>query len=335
MTGLPDLRTLEIAATVIEEGSMSAAGERLKLTQSAVSQATKRAEQQIGATLIYREKRPLVPTDAGRVLVARMRELSHHVERTIEEIRAAAAKPERLDLRLGMIDTFASTVGPHLVRELMEGAMTLRLSAFSGLAPAHSEALARHAIDAVVTSDMMDGMDDLERFPLFREPFILVVPVRQAQKMADKSLHELLGKNRLLRYSARSHTGMQIERHLRRLSLDHPRELSFDTSDSVLAMVASGMGIAITTPLCLLQGGLQHRSALEVLPLPRPGFSRELFLITRRGEISGLAPRIAAAARNQMRLHTLPQIAAQIPWLADKVPDMVIDPLQPEASQAE
>lgn len=334
MTGLPDLRTLEIAAAVIEEGSMSAAGDRLKLTQSAVSQATKRAEQQIGATLIYREKRPLVPTDAGRVLVARMRELSHHVERTIEEIRAAAAKPERLDLRLGMIDTFASTVGPHLVRELMEGAMTLRLSAFSGLAPAHSEALARHAIDAVVTSDMMDGMDDLERFPLFREPFILVVPQKLAAKVTNKSLPELLSQHRLVRYSARSHTGMQIERHLRRLSLDHPQALSFDTSDSLLAMVASGMGIAITTPLCLLQGGL-HRSGLEVLPLPRPGFSRELFLITRRGEISGLAPRIAQAARNQMRRHTLPQIAAQIPWLAERVQAMVVEPDQPDMPQAE
>lgn len=334
MIGLFDLRTLEIAATVIEEGSMSAAGERLKLTQSAVSQATKRAEQQIGATLIYRQKRPLVPTDAGRVLVARMRELSHHVERTVEEIRAAAAKPERLDLRLGMIDTFASTVGPHLVRELMEGAMTLRLSAFSGLAPAHSEALSRHSIDALVTSDMMDGMNDLERFPLYREPFILVGPVALAQKMVGKSLHELLSQHRLLRYSARSHTGMQIERHLRRLSLEHPQALSFDTSDSLLAMVASGMGIAITTPLCLLQGGI-HRPALEVLPLPRVGFSRELFLITRRGEISGLAPRIAAAARKQMRLHTLPQIAAQIPWLAEKVQEMVIEPDQAEGAQAE
>lgn len=332
MNTLPDLRALEIAAAVIEEGSMSAAGERLKLTQSAVSQAMKRAENQVGATLVYREKRPLLPTDAGRILVARMRELGLHVERAVEEIRAAAARPERMDLRLGMVDSFASTVGPHLVRELMEGAMTLRLSALSGLVPAHSEALARHAIDAAVTSDMMDEVDDLERFPLYREPFVLAGPKGLGSELAEMPLQELLQHHRLIRYSARSHMGMQVERHLRRLGLDHPRVLSFDTADALLSMVASGMGVAITTPLCLLQGGL-HLSALDVRPLPRPGFSRELLLITRRGEISSLGPRIAATARTLIRTRILPQIVAQIPWLAERAEAMVLESIAPPPSQ--
>lgn len=332
MNSLPDLRALEIAAAVIEEGSMSAAGERLRLTQSAVSQAMKRAEAQIGATLIYREKRPLLPTDAGRILVARMRDLGLHVERAVEEIRAAAARPERMDLRLGMIDSFASTVGPYLVRELMEGAMTLRLAALSGLVPAHSEALARHAIDAVVTSDMMTEVDDLERFPLYREPFVLAGPKGTGAALAEMPLKDLLRQYRLIRYSERSHMGAQIERHLRRLGLDHPRVLSFDTADALLSMVASGMGIAITTPLCLLQGGL-HLSALDVRPLPRPGFSREVLLITRRGEISTLGPRIAASARTLIRLRILPQIVAQIPWLGDSVESMVLEPDGPVLDQ--
>src|SRR5215471_17946133 len=174
---LPDLNALEIAAAVIEEGSMSAAAAQLGMTQSAVSQAMKRAEAQLDVTLVHREHRPLVPTEAGRVLVAHIREIALRAERAIEEIRATASRPERQVLRLGMVDTFASTVGPVLIRELMEGSIALRVTAFSGLAPAHTEALMRHEIDAAITSDPLEELDGLIRFPLYREPFVLVCPI--------------------------------------------------------------------------------------------------------------------------------------------------------------
>jgi DNA-binding transcriptional LysR family regulator len=325
MFSLPDLRVLEVAAVVIEEGSMSAAGIRLGMTQSAVSQAMKRAETHIGAPLVHRDRRPLGPTEAGRALLVHMREITLRVERAVEEMRAAAARPEREDLRLGMIDTFASTVGPLLVRSLMDGSIAVRVSAYSGLVAAHAEALMRNEIDAAVTSDPMEGVDELNRFPLFREPFLLVAPIAWADTLRNRPLEDLLFEHRLIRYSARSHMGAQIERHLRRLRIEHPQALSFDTSDSLLAMVANGMGVAITTPLCLLQAAI-HRPALEVMPLPATGVSRTITLVTRQGGLDTLGPRIAEATRGLLRKWTLPQIAAQIPWMAGAVESMVLEP---------
>jgi DNA-binding transcriptional LysR family regulator len=325
MFSLPDLRVLEVAAVVIEEGSMSAAGIRLGMTQSAVSQAMKRAETHIGAPLVHRDRRPLGPTEAGRALLVHMREITLRVERAVEAMRAAAARPEREDLRLGMIDTFASTVGPLLVRSLMDGSIAVRVSAYSGLVPAHAEALLRNEIDAAVTSDPMEGVDELNRFPLFREPFLLVAPIAWADTLRNRPLEDLLFEHRLIRYSARSHMGAQIERHLRRLRIEHPQALSFDTSDSLLAMVANGMGVAITTPLCLLQAAI-HRPALEVMPLPATGVSRTITLVTRQGGLDTLGPRIAEATRGLLRKWTLPQIAAQIPWMAGAVESMVLEP---------
>lgn len=325
MFSLPDLRVLEVAAVVIEEGSMSAAGIRLGMTQSAVSQAMKRAETHIGAPLVHRDRRPLGPTEAGRALLVHMREITLRVERAVEEMRAAAARPEREDLRLGMIDTFASTVGPLLVRSLMDGSIAVRVSAYSGLVAAHAEALMRNEIDAAVTSDPMEGVDELNRCPLFREPFLLVAPIAWADTLRNRPLEDLLFEHRLIRYSARSHMGAQIERHLRRLRIEHPQALSFDTSDSLLAMVANGMGVAITTPLCLLQAAI-HRPALEVMPLPATGVSRTITLVTRQGGLDTLGPRIAEATRGLLRKWTLPQIAAQIPWMAGTVESMVLEP---------
>jgi len=326
---LPDLHALEIAATVIEEGSMSAAAAQLGMTQSAVSQAMKRAEAQVDVTLVHRNRRPLVPTEAGRVLVAHIREIAIRAERAIEEVRATALRPERQNLRLGMVDTFASAVGPVLIRDLMEGSIALRVTAFSGLANAHADALMRHEIDAAITSDPMDELDELMRFPLFREPFVLVAPIAWGDTLRNRPLRDILIDHRLIRYSARSHMGMQVERHLRRLRIEHSQVLSFDTSDSLLAMVVGGVGVAITTPLCLIQGGL-HLPGLAVLPLPSPGFSRELTLVTRRGEFDTLGPRIAQAARDMLLNHTVPQIVGEIPWLANISTEMVWQPPVPD-----
>ncbi|MBD9541332.1 LysR family transcriptional regulator [Ensifer sp. ENS04] len=331
---LPDLHALEIATIVIETGSMSAAAAQLGMTQSAVSQAMKRAEAQVDVTLVHRDRRPLVPTEAGRVLLAHLREIAIRAERTIEEVRATAFRPEKQDLRLGMVDTFASAVGPLLIRDLMEGAVALRVTAFSGLAHAHTDALMRHEIDAAITSDPMDELDELMRFPLYREPFLLVAPVAWVDTLRGRSLGDMLFEHRLIRYSARSHMGMQVERHLRRLRVEHPHVLSFDTSDSLLAMVAGGVGVAITTPLCLMQGAI-HLPALAVLPLPSPGFSRELTLVTRRGEFDTLGPRIAAAAREMLERHTLPQIVNQISWFAEIAGDMIYRTPVPDGDQTD
>tara|TARA_R110002051_G_scaffold316835_1_gene397052 strand:- start:49064 stop:50011 length:948 start_codon:yes stop_codon:yes gene_type:complete len=315
---------LEIAVTVIAEGSMSAAAERLELTQSAVSQAMKRAEAQFGATLIHRDCRPYVSTKAGQMLAQEMPLLQQRIEQAIEKVRGAAATPERFDLRLGMIDTFAATVGPLLLRDLIDGALALQLSALSGLAPAQADAMKQHSIDAAVTSETLRDATNLDRFPLYREPFLLVCPIGDVDKIKGLSLADILAKNRLIHYSARSHMGRQVDRHLQRVGLEQQRVLAFDTSDSLLAMVGRSVGVAISTPLGVLQGGL-HRDTIAVLPLPGPGFSREIALYVRRGELTTLGPRIAEIARDIIRSTILPQIITQFDWLEDQADTMVIE----------
>ena len=326
---LPDLHALEIASVVIERGSVSAAASQLGLTQSAVSQALKRAEAQMEVKLIHRERRPLVPTEAGRLLLDHIKDITIRAERAFEDIRAAASQPERQDLRIGMVDTFASSVGPALTRDLIEGSLALRVSAFSGLAHSHAEALKDHEIDAAITSDPVHNREELAAYPLFREPFLLVAQEERGVLLKKRPLKELLHEHRLIRYSLRSHMGSLVEKHLQRLRIEHPHVLSFDTSDSLLAMVAGGVGIAITTPLCLMQGAV-YLPQLTVVPLPGPGFTRELTFVTRRGEFDALGPRIANAARDMLAKHTIPKIAKHMPFLAADAEDMV---LRPEASK--
>ena len=308
-----DLRSLQIVAAVAETGSMLEASHRYGITQSAVSQAVRRAEAAIGVTLLDRSRRPLEATRAGRILANRFHDIDRDFGNLLDALRAAAMQPERVDLRLGLVDSYAGTVGAHLVKELATGSMALSLTVWSGLAGSHAEALVRHTIDAAITCDAMEDLDDVERIPLYREPYLLVVPRNLAAELGELELGKILERCRLVRHSERSYVGAQVERHLGRLAIRAPRAFEFDTSDSLIAMVSIGMGVAITTPLCLLQG-VAHAANVVVLPLPGPGFSRELLLVTRRGDLSSLAPRIADMARAALLMQAMPRISTLVPW---------------------
>src|ERR1700761_632592 len=308
-----DLRSLQIVAAVAETGSMLEASQRYGITQSAVSQAVRRAEAATGVTLLDRSRRPLKATRAGRILANRFHDIDRDFGNLLDALRAAAALPERVDLRLGLVDSYAGTVGAHMVKELATGSMALSLTAWSGLAGSHAEALVRHTIDAAITCDAMEDLDDIERFPFYREPYLLVVPNSLAAELGELELGKILESHRLVRHSERSYVGAQVERHLNRLAIRAPRAFEFDTSDSLIAMVSIGMGVAITTPLCLLQG-IAHAANVAVLPLPGPGFSRELLLVTRRGDLSSLAPRIAEIARTTISAQAMPRISTLVPW---------------------
>jgi DNA-binding transcriptional LysR family regulator len=308
-----DLKSLQIVAAVAESGSMLEASQRFGMTQSAVSQAVRRAEDATGVTLLDRSHRPLKPTRAGHLLANRFHDLNRDFGSLLDALRAAATLPERIDLRLGLVDSYAGTVGAYLVKELVTGAMALSLTAWSGLAFSHAEALMRRTIDAAITCDAMEDMDDIERIPFYREPYLLIVSRNLAAELGEMDLGAILESYRLVRHSERSYVGAQVERHLNRLGIRAPRSFEFDTSDSLVAMVSIGMGVAITTPLCLLQG-IAHAANVAVLPLPGPGFSRELLLVTRRGDLSSFAPRIAEIARTTISAQAMPRISTLVPW---------------------
>jgi hypothetical protein len=46
----------------------------------------------------------------------------------------------------------------------------------------------------------------------------------------------------LIRWSAQSHIGAEIERQLRRMRVEIPRRFEFDSGSTILSMVAAGIG---------------------------------------------------------------------------------------------
>jgi len=304
-----DLKALEIFLAVCEQGAMAGAARRLGLTQPAVSQAVAELEGRLGLALFDRSVRPLGLTAAGGVL----RQKASALVSEARQIAPALRETEhgRLPLlRAGLVDSLsralAAPLGGHLATVAEE------VSILSGLTAAHASALLSRQMDLLVGLDELEDVEGLERLALLTEPYVLLLPAGAPVPTRLEELRQMALP--LVRFSARSKTGIEVERHLRRVRLELPRRLEFDTPQGVTATVAAGDGFAITTPLCV------HEAAVELArvtcaPLPGPAFARRLTLIARRQELGRLPREIAQFCRDRLARDALPALTAAMPWL--------------------
>jgi DNA-binding transcriptional LysR family regulator len=308
-----DLVALKVFLKVGTTGNMTAAAQALGMTQSGVSQVIQQLESELGVILLDRTRRPLRLTAAGSILARRAERLVEEADHLPAAVREASLVPE---IRVGLVDSFAGTVGPHLIRPFMERVSTITI--WAGLTPPLSQALLNRQVDVIVASEAMDDVDSVRRDTLLRESFVLALPKSVRLTRNDLTLETLADRLPLIRYSARSAIGIQIDRHLRRLGIAAPRRVELDSSDTLFAMVAAGVGWAITTPLCVLHGR-PDPAAVRIERLPGPGFTRNLTMIAREGEYQQLIDRLATTARTALRESCLPAMRNLIPWLGDEI----------------
>jgi len=311
-----DLNSLRAFLAVAEGGSMTAAADSRGLTQSAVSQIIRQLEERLGAVLVDRSQRPVVLTATGRVLQRYARAIISEVEALEVAVRHAGSSKVQ-ELNIGVVDSFASTVGPALIKALLKTTAT-HLSFRSGLAHDQAEGLLNRSLDFIITSDPMDDVDGLERYVILSEPFLLLMPKNLGATAEPVDLKFLAAAHPLIRFSARSQIGTQIERHLRRLGIKAARLLEVDATDTLVAMVSAGLGWAIATPLCLLQARGNIKD-IRTLPFPAAGFNRQLHLITRAGEYGELPQRIVDLSCEIMHRECLPEIRRLAPWLRHEI----------------
>lgn len=310
-----NLQSLKAFLAVVGNGSMTAAARKLGLTQSAISQAIRQLEEALGTVVVDRSHRPLVLTPAGRALEQRARMLVRDADALASAVRHAGTVkiPE---LRIGAVDSFAATAGPRVIRGVLN--LTSELSFRSGLARDQGAALIDRHVDLIITSDPMDDVDGLDRIHLMDEPYLLLVPKTFGVKEPLSDLKSLAAHHSLIRFSARSQVGAQVERQLRRMGVKAARRLEVDATNALIAMVSAGLGWAVVTPMCMLQvrGSL---TGIVAAPFPGPDFLRQFYLITRAGEYGELAEKIAELAVAALREDCLPEMMKIAPWLKNQV----------------
>ena len=309
-----NLRMIEVFVTVVQQDGMTNAANRLGMTQSAVSQAITAVETGLGAQLIDRSTRPMQLTLFGTTFYERAQELLRR-SRELEQLVDLQQNARLPLLRIGMVDSFASTVGPHLLREI--ATLASRWSVVSGVRETTLKALEEQRVDLIITSEEVGRSPDYLALPLLREPLIIVGPkdagITAASGSTPAALHELAQRLPLVRYSPGAFLGRHVETYLRHHELDLPRQYEFDTSDAVLAMVKAGLGWTMTTPLCVLKTQASPAD-YQFVQLKPAAAARTLRVVAHKDEHSALWERVAATARTIMKHQWIPAIKRMAPW---------------------
>ena len=301
-----NLRLLEIFAAVVHENGMTGAAAALNLTQSAVSQAISNLEASVNARLIDRGTRPLKLTLLGDVIYKRtvgILDQINELDRAIE-MHLHNTLPM---LRLGVVNTVASTAGPYLVRKLDNLAAKWIIS--SGFAETTTRALVERRVDFIITADENTANSEFLTIPIFEEPYILVLPT--ALK-GERSIEMLARTAPMVRYGSQAFIGPAVEAYFQRIGVVPPSHYHLDTSDSVLAMVEEGIGWTISTPLCILKAR-SSSPRLHFAGLPEPVPTRRIALVARAGENDQLASEIAGTVKEAIIEHCLAGMRTFVP----------------------
>ncbi|STQ45176.1 Ben and cat operon transcriptional regulator [Ewingella americana] len=115
-----DLRKLRAFVTVVEEGSISRAAERLFIQQPPLSRLLQGLEQDFGVPLLVRQPRGVVATDAGSVLLQEARALLSRADQ-LEAAMQRAAQGKQGSITVGFTSSSAlHSFVPEVLRRYRE-----------------------------------------------------------------------------------------------------------------------------------------------------------------------------------------------------------------------
>lgn len=310
----PDWDLLANWVAVIETGSVTEAARRLHISQAAVSQRIKQLETIFSTALLDRSTRPAQPTSAGQRLFESAKDLLTRADQMVESVRSVS-RAKRLVVRFGCVDSFAATIGPLLIKALSGSSHQIRL--WSGITPMLVSQIEGRQLDLAVTTSV-SSLPGVSREPLFTERYYVVLPatfeVERYGSLLDLSRHL-----QFIRYSARSLIGQQVDEYLQRTGDALERTCEFDATDPLLSLVASGMGFALTTPLCIWQSR-HFVPDIRIVPLPAfsrmgreyPELTRSFFLAYRQGELGTLPSEVRALIRIAVSKQISGEICAKL-----------------------
>ncbi|QIB65308.1 LysR family transcriptional regulator [Kineobactrum salinum] len=259
-----DRHHLAIVRAVDRQGTLTEAAASLHLTQSALSHAIKKLEQQMGAAIWQRDGRNLRLTPAGQQLLALANRLLPQFEYAETQI-AQMAKGLRGELRIGMechpcYQWLLTVVAPFFQAWPDVDVDVKQAFQFGGLA-----ALFNHDIDLLVTPDPL-YKPGLDFTPVFDYEQVLVLPANHPLSTRPWLAAEDVRDEILLSYPVEVER-LDVFNHFFVPAGCSPRKHKMiETTDIMLQMVAAGRGIAAlpdwlvanyaqTLPLCAISMG--------------------------------------------------------------------------------
>lgn len=280
-----NLKQLEYFVAVAELGSFSKAAVILNIAQPALSRQVRLLETDLHVTLLMRNGRGVVLTEAGKRLFDHSIGILQLVSRTREDIEASRDVPSGR-IVVGLPPSMGRLLSLPLVEGFRRALPKARLTIVEGLSAHLAEWISTGRVDIGLLHNP-EPQPALEVTPVLEEPLGLVSPAMKpggkagkgaGKKVSPRDTATLAELTRLpLILPERSHAIRKLLETQAALS-GHKLNVSLEISSvqSILDLVRAGHGHALLTPSALAASG--EAAAFRFRPLVEPPLSSTLCL---------------------------------------------------------
>ncbi|NRA60128.1 MAG: LysR family transcriptional regulator [Psychrobium sp.] len=272
---------LAIVLQVERLGTLTKAADYLCLTQSALSHAMKKLENQLGIKIWQKQGRRLQLTQAGTSILSLANRVLPQLEHT-EQLMRQYAQGQRGTLNIGMechpcYQWLLQVVSPYLAQWPNVDVDVKQKFQFGGLG-----ALFSHDIDALVTPDPL-FKKGLVYTPVFDYELVLVVNETHHLTQHAFVTPQMLSEEILITYPVEAERLDIFSKFMQPAQCSPRQHKTIETTDIILQMVASNRGIS-ALPAWLVQQ-YSARLPIKALRLGQKGINKQIFVGVRESDI--------------------------------------------------
>lgn len=269
-----DLKQLRTFRAVAELGSLSKAADRLRAAQPALSRHIKLLEHELRVELFVRNRRGMLLTSAGRLLLDRTAGLVRQIEQVRDDIQSASGRPSGRVI-LGLVPTVSAVLSGRLARRVVTDFPEISLRIVESYGGHLVEWLHRGEMDLAITYG--PAVDLHLSVQLIGHEDIAVVgpPGSGLNKRKQVDLKWLVKQNLIL--PSLSH-GLRalLEKAVAREKLTLNALIEADSYRAQISLMEEGLGYTLLPPSAIRAELAARR--LEMAALVGPSVSRELIL---------------------------------------------------------
>jgi DNA-binding transcriptional LysR family regulator len=232
-----DLEALLIFRTVVSEGGVNRAAEKLHRVPSNVTTRIRQLEEYLGVRLFRRDGRTLSLTAEGKTLLDYATRLLRLADEAVDELRSG--KPQGV-FRLGSLESTAGSRLPAILSRYHEQHPGVVVELVTGTTGALLQRVRNAEIEAAFVSEPFTA-PDLEALPVFREELVLITPRGTGPIRSAKDL----GRLTMIAFAQGCSYRKRLDDWLGSENAMADRVLEFGSYQGMIACVAAGTGFAV------------------------------------------------------------------------------------------
>lgn len=273
-----DLKDLQIFVAIAETGSIAGAAAREHLVASAVSKRLAELEEAMTVELVQRGARGVTLSPAGLALLAHARAVLNEAERLADGMAGFAAG-ERGLVRVAANHSAIVQFLPADLATYRAAQPDVRVELDECLSEAVANRVLEHAADVGVLAGLAEA-DELEVWPYRVDQLALLLPALHPLAVhASLPFAAALGEP-LVGMTHQSDLSDRLARAAAEAGQTLKIQVRVGSFDAVCAMVAAGMGLAVTPAQAV--GPFTQALGLAVVPLSDSWAHRQLYLCLRK-----------------------------------------------------